>query len=69
VVAEIFLPATVDVQKVKMIAVKAVYASSYTYLNKPVEVIVINELINQHFVIKLKVISIQYIYNCKEYPD
>ncbi|WP_322572447.1 mechanosensitive ion channel family protein [Rhodohalobacter sp.] len=55
VVAEIYLPATVDIQKVKQIAYKAVYASSYTYLNKPVVVIVLNELENRHFVYKLRV--------------
>lgn len=55
VVAEIYLPATVDVQKVKQIAYKAVYASSYTYLNKPVAIIVQNELENRHFVYKLRV--------------
>jgi len=55
VVAEIYLPATVDVQKVKQIAYKAVYASSYTFLNKPVVVIVLNELENRHFVYKLRV--------------
>lgn len=55
VVAEIFLPATVDVQKVKQIAFNAVYASSYTYLNKPVDVIILNEMHNRQFVIKLRV--------------
>jgi small-conductance mechanosensitive channel len=55
VVAEIYLPATVDIQKVKQIAYKAVYASSYTFLNKPVVVIVLNELENRHFVYKLRV--------------
>lgn len=55
VVAEIFLPATVDVQKVKQIAFKAVYASSYTYLNKPVDVIVLNEMHNRQFIIKMRV--------------
>lgn len=55
VVAEIFLPATVDVQKVKQIAFNAVYASSYTYLNKPVDVIVLNEMHNRQFIIKMRV--------------
>lgn len=55
VVAEIFLPATVDVKKVKEIAFRAVYASSYTYLNKPVDVIVLNEMHNRQFVVKLRV--------------
>ncbi|MFO7799654.1 mechanosensitive ion channel family protein [Rhodohalobacter sp.] len=55
VVAEIYLPAAVDIQKVKQIAFKAVYASSYTYLNKPVAVIVLNEMENRHFLYKLRV--------------
>ncbi|TVR27947.1 MAG: mechanosensitive ion channel family protein [Balneolaceae bacterium] len=55
VVAEIFLPATVDIQQVKQIAFRAVYASSYTYLNKPVEVIVLNEMLNRQYVVKLRV--------------
>jgi small-conductance mechanosensitive channel len=55
VVAEIFLPATVDIQQVKQIAFKAVYASSYTYLNKPVDVIVLNEMHNRQYVVKLRV--------------
>lgn len=55
VVAEIYLPATVNVQKVKEIAYKAVYSSSYTFLNKPVVVIVLNEIHNMRFVVKLRV--------------
>ena len=55
VVAEIFLPATVDIQQVKKIAYKAVYASSYTYLNKPVDIIVLNEVHNRFFAYKLRV--------------
>lgn len=55
VVAEIFLPATTDVQKVKEIAYKAVYSSSYTYLNKPVVVIVLNEIRNNQYIMKLRV--------------
>lgn len=55
VVAEIFLPATADVEKVKEIAFKAVYSSSFTFLNKPVVVIVLNEIYNMRFVIKLRV--------------
>jgi len=55
VVAEIYLPATTDVQKVKDIAYKAVYSSSFTYLNKPVVVIVLNEIFNTRYVMKLRV--------------
>jgi small-conductance mechanosensitive channel len=55
VVAEIYLPATVDVSSVKQVAIKAVYASPYTFLNKPVDVIVLNEIHEKQFVIKLRV--------------
>lgn len=55
VVAEIFLPATVDVAKVKKIAQKAVYSSSYSFLNKPVTIIVLNEMRDKKFVMKLRV--------------
>lgn len=43
------------VAKVKEIAYKAVYSSSFTYLNKPVVVIVLNEIYNMRFVMKLRV--------------
>lgn len=55
VVAEIYLPATTDVSTVKEIAYKAVYSSSYTYLNKPVVVILLNEIYNTRYVMKLRV--------------
>ena len=55
VVAEIFLPATVDVRTVKEIAYKSVYSSSFTYLNKPVVVIVLNEIHNTRYVMKMRV--------------
>src|SRR6056297_1236153 len=55
VVAEIFLPATTDVARVKEIARKAVYSSSFSYLNKPVTVIVLNEMHDKKFVMKLRV--------------
>jgi len=55
VVAEIYLPATTDVRAVKEIAYKAVYSSSYTYLNKPAVVIMLNEIYNTRYVMKLRV--------------
>ena len=55
VVAEIFLPASADVQRVKEIAYKAVYSSSFSYLNKPVVVIVLNEIHNTRYIMKLRV--------------
>ncbi|NBV31340.1 MAG: hypothetical protein EBR93_02220 [Bacteroidetes bacterium] len=53
--AEIYLPATVDIPAVKRLAKDAVYASSYLFLNKPVEVIVLNELKDRNYVVKLRV--------------
>lgn len=55
VVAEIYLPATADIAKVKEIARKAVYSSSFSYLNKPVTIIVLNEMRDKKFVMKLRV--------------
>lgn len=55
VVAEIFLPASIDVKRVKEIAYRAVYSSSYAYLNKPVVVIVLNEIHNTRYIMKLRV--------------
>lgn len=55
VVAEIYIPVTADVDRVKDIAYKAVYSSSFTYLNKPVSIIVLNEIHNVQFVMKLRV--------------
>jgi len=55
VVAEIYLPASTDVAKAKQIAFRAVYSSPYTYMNKPVEVIVLNEMNNRFFLMKMRV--------------
>ena len=55
VVAEIYLPATADVARVKEIARKAVYSSSYSFLNKPVAIIVLNEMHDKKFIMKLRV--------------
>lgn len=55
VVAEIYLPASTDIATLKRLAFKAVYASPFTYLNKPVDVIVLNEIHARQFVVKLRV--------------
>jgi len=55
VVSEIFLPADTDIETVKEIALKAVYSSPYTYLNKPVSIIVLNEYNQRKFLVKLRV--------------
>lgn len=55
VVAEIYLPADIDVELVKRIAYKAAISSRYAYLQKPVSVIAKNEIYEKNFVIKLRV--------------
>lgn len=55
VVAEIFLPADVDLTLVKRIAYKAAISSRYVYLKKPVAVIAKNEIHEKNFVVKLRV--------------
>lgn len=55
VVTEIFLPAIVDIDAVKKLAFQAVYSSPYTYMNKPVVVIVLNEVNNRGLFIKLRI--------------
>lgn len=55
VVAEIYLPADIDVELVKRIAYKAAISSRYAYLQKPVSVIAKNEIHEKNFVVKLRV--------------
>lgn len=55
VVAEIYLPADIDIELVKRIAYKAAISSRYVYLQKPVVVIAKNEIHEKNFVIKLRV--------------
>ncbi|MCW9708899.1 mechanosensitive ion channel [Aliifodinibius sp. 1BSP15-2V2] len=55
VVAEIYLPAHVPIDLVKRIAYKAAVSSRYVYLNKPVSVIVLNEVHEENFIVKLRV--------------
>lgn len=55
VVAEIFLPADIDIDLVKRIAYKAAVSSRYVYLKKPVVVIAKNEIYEKNFVVKLRV--------------
>lgn len=55
VVTEILLPATVDVALAKDLARKAVISSPYLYLNKPVAIIVLNEMQNRVFLVRLRV--------------
>ncbi|MDX1638548.1 MAG: mechanosensitive ion channel [Balneolaceae bacterium] len=55
VVAEIYLPAGVDINMVKRLAAKAAKSSRYVYLRKPVSVVTVNEIHEKNFVIKLRV--------------
>ena len=64
VVAEIFLPMDIDVDKVKRIAYQAAVSSRYVYLQKPISIIVLNEVHEENFVLKVRikayVIDIRY---------
>ena len=44
VVAEIYLPISIDTEKVRKIAIEAAQVSRYVYLNKPIGVLFINEV-------------------------
>lgn len=55
VVAEIYLPATTDIDFAKRIARKAAVSSRYVYLKKPIVIIAVNEVYEKNFVIKLRV--------------
>jgi len=67
VVAEIYLPVGIDVARVKNLAKKAAYASKYVYLKKPVNVMVVNEIHERQFIIKLRVKA--YVFDIRyEFP-
>jgi small-conductance mechanosensitive channel len=55
VVAEIFLPAGVDLVEVRELAYKAAATSRYVFLNKPIVVNVLNEVHFDRFIVKLRV--------------
>lgn len=55
VVSSIFLPATVNVEKVKEIARRAAVSSRYVYLKKPIVIVSENKVFEQNYVIQLKV--------------
>lgn len=64
VVAEIYLPPYIDLQKVREIGIKAAQVSKYVYLNKPISVIFKNEIHHSRSVIKMRlkayVLDIRY---------
>ncbi len=55
VVAEIYLPADIDLALVKRIAYKAAISSRYVFLKKPVSITTRNEIYEKNFVVKLRV--------------
>lgn len=69
VVTDIYLPASTNLKKVKEIARKAAISSRYTYLNKPVTVIVLNEVHEKNFILHLRVkayvLDIRYEFDLK----
>lgn len=64
VVAEIYLPSYIDLDKVRNIAIRAAQVSRFTYLKKPIAVIFKNEFHHNKSVIKLRlkayVLDIRY---------
>ncbi len=64
VVAEIYLPITVDTEKVRQIATEAAQVSKYIYLDKPIAVLFFNEIKERrsYFKMRLKayVMDIRY---------
>jgi small-conductance mechanosensitive channel len=55
VVAEIFLPLTIDTIKTREIATQAATVSKYIYLGKPITVLFLNEVNNTHSFYKMRV--------------
>jgi MscS family membrane protein len=54
VVAEFFLPSTIDLTKLKKIAYRSAAVSKYIYLNKPIAVILKNEIHQGRSVLKMR---------------
>jgi len=55
VVAEIYLPLTIDTIKTREIATQAATVSKFIYLGKPITVLFLNEINNNHSYYKMKV--------------
>jgi small-conductance mechanosensitive channel len=55
VVTELYLPLTVDIQRVKATALEAARVSKFVYLNKPVVVLFFHEKLSNRIVLKVKV--------------
>ncbi len=54
VVAEIYLPITVDTERVRQIAIEAAQVSKYIYLNKPIVVLFFNEVKERRSYLKMR---------------
>ncbi|UZO82061.1 mechanosensitive ion channel family protein [Aquimarina sp. ERC-38] len=54
VVAEIYLPITVDTVAVRKVAIEAAQVSKYIYLNKPIAVLFFNEVKEQRSYLKMR---------------
>ncbi|MCF7810437.1 mechanosensitive ion channel family protein [bacterium] len=54
VVAELFLPASIDIEKTRKIAIQAAAVSRFAYLKKPIAVILKNEIYQGRSMIKLR---------------
>jgi small-conductance mechanosensitive channel len=69
VVAEIFLPITIDTEKVRQIATEAAQVSKYIFLNKPVVVLFFNEVKERRSYLKMRlkayVMDIRYEFQFK----
>lgn len=55
VVAEIYLPLSIDTIKIREIATQAATVSKYIYLGKPITVLFLNEVNNNHSYYKMRV--------------
>ena len=55
VVSSIYLPASVDVDRVKEIAKRAAVSSRYVYLKKPIVIVSEHKVFEQNYVVQLKV--------------
>ena len=69
VVAEIYLPITINTDKVRKIALEAAQVSKYIYLNKPISVLFFNEIKERRSYLKMRlkayVMDIRHEFNFK----
>jgi len=67
VVAEFYLPPDIDVNRTKLIAYRAAAVSRYVYLNKPISVILKNEIHQGRSLLKMRVKA--YVFDIRfEFP-